>query len=374
MFDSLPFLKLEQENNVTISLETLSKTGDSAGRGCTGSRIWVTGFRRNLDQCVTALQALITDQQTPDTPGAQLVVTHVSDAQLSTPCYRRVNMHNSWTYGHLLTSAFFYQVLKADYCIASIALVNRIPWSKLPTLIIAARDRQASQFAIEAILDLARTGNSSLISSLSAITGQSDPVSELVASDKTSTAVKEAMRRIPSPVAVLTTVCRTTHDGSLPETDDPQPLYQGMTISSLTAVTLGPPSVMSFNIRTPSRTYDALKETKHLQLHIPAANTAGRTMSQAFARCHGEPLNQTTITRYLEGPGVYIRFDCKLMPDKTVEIGDHVVLFATVQHVHVNERGRKTSEARSATPHAREAPTSLLYAHRTYMGAAALYP
>ncbi|KAK7192916.1 flavin reductase like domain-containing protein [Paraphaeosphaeria sporulosa] len=64
------------------------------------------------------------------------------------------------------------------------------------------------------------------------------------------TAMRSIMRQVPSTVIVITAFAQ---DG------DMRPLPLGSAISSLTTVTLDPPHV-SFNVKTPSRTLDAIRE------------------------------------------------------------------------------------------------------------------
>lgn len=64
-------------------------------------------------------------------------------------------------------------------------------------------------------------------------------------------AMRNLMRHVPSTVTVITV--HATH----PEAEDPLPV--GSAISSFSTVTLDPPHV-SFNIKTPSRTLDAIQD------------------------------------------------------------------------------------------------------------------
>ncbi|KAF1352176.1 flavin reductase like domain-containing protein [Delphinella strobiligena] len=150
---------------------------------------------------------------------------------------------------------------------------------------------------------------------------------------------KQAMRSAPSSVAVIT--------GSLLNVEDKKAGFRGMTVSSFTAVTVYPEPIISFNIRTPSRTFDALDSYGKFFLHIPAANILGKTIADAFTKPHADPTetfrdlaakgiiigDEHQYLPSIYGHGIVVRFLCNILTDKTVSIGDHVVLFAKVQHV-----------------------------------------
>jgi len=178
------------------------------------------------------------------------------------------------------------------------------------------------------------------------------------------------MRRIPQPVVVITT-------SSPSSTASDEPLNPcAMTVSSFTTVTLTPTPYVSFNIRKPSSTYTAITEaasTGDFLMHILSASPAGAHIADTLARGNAaeglqalrktstisnfatpaedsppspvastspsaaHPNNSTTRAKpstvplpLITGPGVLEVLHCRLTPSKQIDVGDHVVLIASV--------------------------------------------
>lgn len=180
---------------------------------------------------------------------------------------------------------------------------------------------------------------------------------------------RQTMRSVPSPVAVLT--------ASLATVEDEKARFRGMTVSSFTAVSVSPEPIISFNIRTPSRTLEALDSYSKFYLHIPAANILGKTIADAFTKPHADPtqtFRDLSATKGIEvreehgylpsihGHGILVRYLCQIIKDKTVSIGDHVVLFAWVKHVF-----KANVDSSAKYP-----PAGLSYVHGTYSRASEL--
>jgi flavin reductase (DIM6/NTAB) family NADH-FMN oxidoreductase RutF len=179
----------------------------------------------------------------------------------------------------------------------------------------------------------------------------------------TAEAVRKAMRKLPHPV-VIVTACRESSSPIPPEPIDPKqdnvellsPYYQdfcGATISSLQTVTLGPPAMISFNLKMPSRTLSGLLHHKHFGVHILLGKLAGVHIADAFLQqSHNEAFQALTRRGLwvglglgpgqsrvnnpekniplIRGHGVVSFMRCEVIPDKCMVVGDHMVVIAKV--------------------------------------------
>lgn len=212
--------------------------------------------------------------------------------------------------------------------------------------------------------------------------------------------MRAIMRQLPHPVVVITSSvpppqAGTPRDKRQPHDADPTSAathdstpyanYRAMTVSSFTTVTLGPPPappIISFNIRTPSRTLTALLARQHFRVHMLAGTPAGARIADAFTRGNAE-----AAFAALDAQGVGIAFDaqrepwaprlvgrgvsadlaCRVLEGKCVEVGDHVVVVAEVRGVAVHgPRQRKAVRDGS-----RRAVLGLMYVDRAYRMAGA---
>ncbi|KAF1946489.1 hypothetical protein EJ02DRAFT_394187 [Clathrospora elynae] len=99
--------------------------------------------------------------------------------------------------------------------------------------------------------------------------------SELEAA-KLKSSVRGLMRNVPSSVAVITVASID------PDTNKHVPM--GVAVSSLRTVTLDPPTI-SFNIKEPSKTLDAIRAANGLfRVHFPGADRDGATIVELFCR------------------------------------------------------------------------------------------
>ncbi|NJR31349.1 flavin reductase family protein [bacterium] len=133
---------------------------------------------------------------------------------------------------------------------------------------------------------------------------------------------------------------------------------KGLTVSSFTSVSFYPEIIVSLNLRERSTSLDAIQQSNIFHVHIMKANEQAVEMVSRFAcgpraASGAFKVQRTLATRHaarsernvehllppflggLAGPldGVASRITCKYMPDKTVEVGDHVVIFGVVQNV-----------------------------------------
>jgi flavin reductase (DIM6/NTAB) family NADH-FMN oxidoreductase RutF len=176
------------------------------------------------------------------------------------------------------------------------------------------------------------------------------------------------MRSVPHSVTVITTSDRVS-----PSPSKQSPPFEGcygVTISSFSTVTLGPPSIITFNLRWPSRTLDAIRKQGIFRVHTLLGDAGGRDIAHAFVElAHADafqklasegvavstaPNNNTTSPRAeaavgdaiptIHGPGVMASLLCKAIPEKCVEIGDHIVIIAEVLTINTAERGHDSNQ------------------------------
>lgn len=194
---------------------------------------------------------------------------------------------------------------------------------------------------------------------------------------------RSSMRAVSNPVAVITT-------GTVKIQGDWDNISElrGMTVSSFTPVTLSPVPVISFNIRTPSRTLEALDQSGHVIVHILASNTEGATIANAFTKPYDNPAEPFRNLHFMDrdisvypttnnppkiaGPGVLTRLACKLILDKRLKIGDHVIVFAQVLAVAHEKAHVQKGDAEELPTNTQftssNTTTALAYAHGKYRG------
>jgi flavin reductase (DIM6/NTAB) family NADH-FMN oxidoreductase RutF len=156
------------------------------------------------------------------------------------------------------------------------------------------------------------------------------------------------MRRVPYPVAIIT----ATDPAGLQDTT----AFRGMTVSSFSTVTLTPHPVISFNVRRPSETLNALLASRRFLVHLLAPGPATATLARDFSKGnttlaamlsgHGEfefaalpigneerplPILQRREGSSTSGSGVDFPFvlECTLHPEK-IDIHDHSIVLGTV--------------------------------------------
>jgi flavin reductase (DIM6/NTAB) family NADH-FMN oxidoreductase RutF len=159
------------------------------------------------------------------------------------------------------------------------------------------------------------------------------------------------MRRVPYPVAVITA---TDPTGPADTTS-----FRGMTVSSFNTVTLTPEPVISFNVRRPSETLNALLASGRFLVHLLAPSPATATLARDFSK------GNTTLASMLSGHGEFefgawtaeqrlggederplpilrrrgsdmekrldfpFVFECRLHPQK-IDVHDHSIVLGTV--------------------------------------------
>ncbi|KAK5126271.1 hypothetical protein LTR85_010506 [Meristemomyces frigidus] len=206
--------------------------------------------------------------------------------------------------------------------------------------------------------------------------------------------LRAVLRPLTHPVVLITSHVHHPKSGS--ESEDQASLEssrgieccRGVTVSSFSAVTLHPTPIISFNLKVPSRTWDAIRSSGRLCVHILSATPAAAALTHAFTQPHDRPHEPFEMVRRLGGAvfhvskarqdtrpprihhseGVLARVFAKLLPEKCVELGDHVVVAAEVKSVSVGGQsdtvGREEAIARLDV----EDVAGLSYARRAYRG------
>lgn len=165
--------------------------------------------------------------------------------------------------------------------------------------------------------------------------------------------IRLLMRRVPYPVAIITTTDPHTHNHKDTQIEHS---YRGMTVSSFSTVTLHPEPVVSFNVKRPSETLNALLSSGRFLVHLlaPAKPTAdlARDFSMGnhnlsildgesdfgFA-AHAQTGNEKEserplplLRRRVESRGIVdfpFVFECRLLPQQ-IEVFDHTIVLGRV--------------------------------------------
>jgi len=182
--------------------------------------------------------------------------------------------------------------------------------------------------------------------------------------------LKECMRRVPQPVAIVTSA----------ETYGDSKDFRGATISSFNTVSLDPEPIVSFNIGRQSSTFDAIKASERFWVHFLCLEQSAADLAQRFTQgnrrnlfrdldMEGMQLGASDCTvrcpkiRGLQGgkelgEQIAMVLECVYLKDKTVTVGDHVVLFGTVTGITSGECKAETVQNEPC----------LVYVNGTYHG------
>ncbi|KAI6988508.1 hypothetical protein KC360_g7443 [Hortaea werneckii] len=164
---------------------------------------------------------------------------------------------------------------------------------------------------------------------------------------------------------------------------------RGVTVSSFTAVTLFPQPIVSFNLKVPSRTWDAIASSQWLTAHILSANADAATLTHAFTQPYPSPEHAFHVIRKLgvqislpttepsrsprlnHKEAVLAQVHARILPAKCVQAGDHVIVVAEVKKIGIARRederrpiegGREKALARLGS----EEVVGLTYAKKGY--------
>ncbi|RDL40768.1 uncharacterized protein BP5553_00747 [Venustampulla echinocandica] len=163
------------------------------------------------------------------------------------------------------------------------------------------------------------------------------------------------MRTLPHSVVVLTTCTSPAVSTTTQGSNTSGSKYRGMALSSFTTLTLTPSPIITFNIRQPSRTLDALRESKHFLIHILEASKAGSKVAHGFAQGGGgvdgfkksNIIEEHVILKEMEGlvlprlngDGVMQALRCEVLRNDDgeckgmIRVGDHMLVLAEVTEI-----------------------------------------
>jgi len=168
-----------------------------------------------------------------------------------------------------------------------------------------------------------------------------------------SSRLRQLMRIMPHSVVVATATAPAPDRGTPPS-------YKGMTVSSFTTLTLTPQPIITFNIRKPSSTLDAIQGSGQFLIHILAATQSGASVADAFtkgnvANVFRSPAFTVLKTRggsasgvdppLLAAEGITQVLRCDVLNGNQqglVDVGDHTLVLAKV--VSIIEPGHVAAE------------------------------
>ncbi|EER45412.1 putative oxidoreductase [Histoplasma capsulatum H143] len=84
------------------------------------------------------------------------------------------------------------------------------------------------------------------------------------------------MRRVPHPVAIITSTD--------PRSPTAQTAFRGMTVSSFNTVTLYPETIVSFNVKLPSETFNAIDASSRFLVHLLAPTNTTARLARDFSQ------------------------------------------------------------------------------------------
>ena len=156
--------------------------------------------------------------------------------------------------------------------------------------------------------------------------------------------LSEQVRKLMRPVPHALTVITSFQPGKTLE-DEPEP--RGLLVSSFNTVTLSPRPYVSFNIKLPSSTWDAIKASGH----FTASGIDNSATATAFAKGEADSGDRATkggwmrdwITedgRLLHYWTAYWWMRCRCTAKQSLLVGDHLVVVGEVLQVGEYEYGR----------------------------------
>ncbi|WQF89742.1 Putative flavin reductase like domain, FMN-binding split barrel [Colletotrichum destructivum] len=148
----------------------------------------------------------------------------------------------------------------------------------------------------------------------------------------------EQLRGVMRRLAHSVVVCTATDRRGQP---------RGMTMSSFVSLSMEPVPLVTFNVRTPSRTLQAIEDEGGLfNVHVLAEGAEGARVAEWFTRGNaaGEGLfrelpdgvevcEEDGEAPVLEGRGVLYVLKCKVLGEGMVRVRDHVVIVGEVEEV-----------------------------------------
>lgn len=135
----------------------------------------------------------------------------------------------------------------------------------------------------------------------------------------------------------LSATSEDQQNGPVKENDmERQPKFAGLLVSSFNTVTLTPKPYVSFNIKLPSSTYSAIKASNE----FTASGLKDARIADAFVKrkftpgdFYGDNIWHDLVDmdgHLKEGKGGTWWMRCRLSKDKSLEVGDHMIVVAKV--------------------------------------------
>lgn len=180
--------------------------------------------------------------------------------------------------------------------------------------------------------------------------------------------IKTTFRLLTHPVVVITSQTARS------EGEDKRVGARAVTVSSFNTVSLQPQPVISFNLKRPSRTWDAICASSELRVHILDASSRGAALAHVFTQPLEKPedgfrrLGRIRASVFyfddltppqisLQGT-VLAQIRAHILPEKCQVVGDHVVVVARAVECTADTRVSQDETAVSA----------LAYSNRNYRG------
>jgi flavin reductase (DIM6/NTAB) family NADH-FMN oxidoreductase RutF len=148
---------------------------------------------------------------------------------------------------------------------------------------------------------------------------------------------KTACRHLSNPVVLITSRLSTRNSELNGEHDF------GVTVSSFTSVSVDPDALVSFNLKLPSASWNAISSSGRLRVHILRADETGAAIADLFAQPSSEGpfvrllktgvevrLSSTEPASLNHVVGVVGNLTAELVREKCVECGDHMIVVAKV--------------------------------------------
>lgn len=171
--------------------------------------------------------------------------------------------------------------------------------------------------------------------------------------EETSNALRAEMRCQTNPVMVITARAACS-DEEFTKSDltNMSSWDRGMAVSSLTTVSMGSGTgverrqpVLSFNVKVPSSTWDAIQARRKFTVHVLQGSILGAFIAQAFTKgnaqqafmdCHSAGVHLSNRNSIYYGPqllgsAVKSRLHCDLV--QSVPIEDHVIVVGRVSQM-----------------------------------------
>lgn len=179
---------------------------------------------------------------------------------------------------------------------------------------------------------------------------------------ETSEKVRHLMRSVAHPVAIVTASPESGNSSG--RSTNPRH-WRGATVSSFVTVAMDPSPVICFNIKQDSSTFHTLNSSRRFNIHVLASNAVAEEVATKFAGGNAlEPFHdgEGNLEWWVEAADsedghhpsiraktneveaeedsfrlVLFRLHCAILPEHTVHVGDHVVVFGEVLSTNDDE-------------------------------------